>query len=280
MQSPRCAPPSRPPVLCPGHWRQRSGGGAGIAADLRAFAAAGAFGCAAIAVVTVQSTSGLASARVIDAGDLRAQITAVGKHQRVGAIKIGALGSAANARVVAAWLGTQPQAAVVLDPVMRPTRGRARLLAKDALAALREGLLPRTTVVTANASEAAAILGRRVKSAEDAHAAAVALCALGARAALVKGGHLAGPRAVDTLALAAIGRVLTISGPRRRLPPVHGGGCTLASLIAGKLAVWSLRAKCPSDRTIVRAVRWARRIHQRALVDAVDVGGPMRVLVP
>jgi hydroxymethylpyrimidine/phosphomethylpyrimidine kinase len=101
---------------------------------------------------------------------------------------------------------------------------------------------------------------------------------MGARAALVKGGHLTGPYAIDVLALE--GEVLELRARRLALPPVHGGGCTLASLIAGRMAA-DTRAYAKAPRgVLVDAVRWAKRVHRAALADARDVGGAMRVLVP
>ncbi len=251
------------------------GGGAGIAADLRAFAAAGAFGCAVVALLTVQSTSGLVSSRPVASRLVLAQAREVVRRQRVGAIKIGALGSAENARAVARWLRTQSRVATVIDPVMLPTRGRGRLLSDRALSALRDELLPGAFLVTANAHEAQAILERRVTRLADARDAALAICALGARAALVKGGHLEEKLAVDVLAVGE--KLFELSATRLTLPPLHGGGCVLASLVAGRLAVDSRGEPGPR---VVRAVRWARAAHRAALLRPCDVGGRSRVLIP
>jgi len=255
------------------------GGGAGIAADLRAFARAGVFGCASLAVLTVQSTAGLRAARPLASRAVVAQAREVLAHQRVRAIKTGALGSAANVRAVAALAEDHPDVPLIVDPVMIPTRGSSRLLASTALTAMR-ALLAHATLVTANVPEAEALTGARIVTADDARDAAHSLCALGARAALVKAGHLRTPRAADVLAMAGATHVL--DAPRLRLPPTHGGGCVLASLIAGRLARASLPSSRPSvdPRALLAAVRWAKRTHARALASAHDVGGPMRVLVP
>ena len=279
------------------------GGGAGIAADLRAFARAGAFGCAAIALTTVQSTRGLSRVVPFAAELVLAQAREVLVHQDVRAVKLGALGSRANVAAVAALLEERAFAGlpVVLDPVMVPSKVRGEqtkqsneksskksredarghgcsssakkpraLLDESALAIVRKRLLPRATVVTANTDEASALTGIPIRTLEDASTAAFALCMLGARAALVKGGHLRGDDATDVIAFAD-GRMRTLSAPRlpieRRL---HGGGCTLASLIAGRLAVGD-----PLDR----ALPWAKRTLQRALERLVDVGpGPLAVI--
>ncbi len=258
------------------------GGGAGIAADLRAFTAAGAFGCAAIAVLTVQSTAGLVSTRALPSAQLTAQIREVVRHQRVASVKVGALGSRENVRAMARWLLDHPRLPTVVDPVMLPTLRadpRARLLAADALDAMR-ALVGRASLVTANAHEAALLVGSEVATVAQARSAALALCAMGAHAALVKGGHLEGPEAVDVLALGTAGRLILLRAPRLRLPPVHGGGCVHASLIAGRLAVDGTAYRKDPMEAVLRAVRWARRVHHRALERAVDVGGPMRVLLP
>jgi hydroxymethylpyrimidine/phosphomethylpyrimidine kinase len=253
------------------------GGGAGIAADLRAFAAAGAFGCAAVAVLTVQSTAGLVSARALPAREVTAQAAEVLRHQRVRAIKVGSLGSEANVRAVAKLAANHPGVPLVVDTPMRPTRGKARLLAWRALAALREELLPRATLVTVNADEAHALVGERVRTVGEAHDAARALAAMGARAALVKGGHLAGASAIDVLALDGRGEVLELRASRLAVGATHGTGCTFAALVAGRLAT---RASAKLDRDgLVAAVRWAKRAHHAALARAVDVGGAMRAIV-
>jgi hydroxymethylpyrimidine/phosphomethylpyrimidine kinase len=251
------------------------GGGAGILADLRGFDAAGAFGCAVAALLTVQSTSGLRSARPVSASLVLEQARMVVRDQRVRAVKIGALGSIENVRAVAGWLGGHADLPVVVDPVLLPSAGRGRLLEARALGVLKNLVAPRATLVTANIPEAEALLDRRVHSLDDARDAALGLVALGARAALVKGGHLTGKGAVDVLAVGT--RVFEFGSPRLRLPSLHGGGCTLASLIAGRLAVGRGDV---DDPRLIEAVRWARRVHQRALRAPFDVGGEARVLVP
>jgi hydroxymethylpyrimidine/phosphomethylpyrimidine kinase len=255
------------------------GGGAGIAADLRAFAAAGAFGCAAVAVVTVQSTAGLVAARAVPAREVAAQAAEVLRHQRVRAVKVGALGSEANVRAVARLLGRHPRLAVVVDTPMLPTRGAARLLAQRALAAVKDELLPRATLVTANVDEAQALLGEPVRTVGEAHDAARALARGGARAVIVKGGHLAGPSAIDVLALAEGDEVVELRAKRLAIAPTHGTGCTFASLVAGRLAATEGRGGRLDRDGLVAAIRWAKRVHHAALARAVDVGGTMRALM-
>lgn len=245
------------------------GGGAGILADARAIMAGGAFACAVIAVSTVQSTRGLRSAHPAFARTWIAQARIVISDQHVRAMKLGALGSAANVRAAAKLISSHRDIPVVVDPVMIPTRGHARLLSSSALTAMKNELVPRATLVTANAAEAEALTGARVTSVAEARTAARALVAMGARAALVKGGHLAGPRAIDVLAIGD--RIIELSRPRLRLRRgVHGTGCVLASLVAARLA-------CGED--VLAAVRFAKRLHHVALGRAVSVGDDLDVLV-
>ena len=251
------------------------GGGAGIAADLRAFVAAGVFGCAVVAVVTVQSTRGMRRARAIAAAEVAEQAEEVLQHQRVRAVKVGALGSAANVEVVTRLAATHPKVPFVVDTPMLPTRGRGRLLGDRATAVLREKLLPQTTLLTVNADEAGALLGEPVHTVSEAHDAARALARMGARAVLVKGGHFDGPNAIDILVVD--GEVVEIRARRLSVGPIHGTGCTLASLIAGRLAARSTARVRRED--LVTAIRWAKRAHHAALAGAVEVGGGMKVLV-
>jgi hydroxymethylpyrimidine/phosphomethylpyrimidine kinase len=261
-----------------------------------------------VALVTVQSASGLRSARAVPARELRAQVLEVMAHQRVRAVKVGALGSRENVLAVAALLAESAGVPVVVDTPMIATRtlaregaarangggaratgggarttegasrasGGARLLDAGALAALRDRLLPRATLVTVNADEAEALVGGPVRTVGEAHDAARALVKKGARAALVKGGHLAGASAVDVLAVG--GEVFELRAKRLAGGPVHGTGCTFASLVAGRLATRRAAGE-PGAEAIVAAVRWAKRVHHAALAGAVDVGGEMRAIV-
>ena len=253
------------------------GGGAGLAADLRAFAAAGVFGCAAVAVVTVQSTAGLRAARALAATEVVAQAREVLLHQRVRALKIGALGSAANVRAVAELLSRHSRLPAVVDPVMAATRGDAALLPRTALEALKIKLIPRATLVMANVAEAEILTGRTVANVEGARRAALEMCAMGARSAMVKGGHLRGANAIDVLVVG--GRVVTLSAARIASGPLHGAGCTFASLVAGRLAKYFPSYERDAAATVEACVRWAKSAHHAALARARDVGGEMRVIV-
>ena len=225
--------------------------------------------------MTVQSTAGLRSLRALPPNDMVAQVAEVLRHQRVRAVKVGALGSEANVRALALLLAQHRSIPVVVDTPMLPTRGRARLLAARAVAVLKDELMAHATLVTVNVAEARALLGERVRTVGEAHDAAMALGSTGARAVLVKGGHLDGEDAIDVLALG--GEVIELRARRLALPPVHGAGCTLASLVAGRIA---RRPGAGLDRVeLVAAIRWAKRVHHAALAKVVDVGRGMRVIV-
>jgi hydroxymethylpyrimidine/phosphomethylpyrimidine kinase len=260
------------------------GAGAGLAADLRAIGATGAFGCAAVAVITVQSTSGLRAATPVPAKDVVAQAREVLRNQRVRAIKIGALGSEGNVRAIGELLARHKDLPAVVDPVMSPSRGRGRLLAERAIGAMRSALLPRAAIVTANVPEAEALTGKRVTNVGEAHDAALAICRLGARAAIVKGGHMVGGQAIDVLVIRGEdgepGEVVEVRARRLRLPLIHGGGCTLAALVAGRIAIDERDYPSAHAEIVLDAVRWAKRAHHKLLGAARDVGGEMRVLVP
>lgn len=274
------------------------GGGAGVLADARAIARTGAFPCAAVAVLTVQSTSGLRDATPVAKTELLAECTEVVRHQRVRAFKVGALGSDENTRVVGDFLAIHRDLPSVVDTVMMPSRGRARLLEEKAIGVLRTRLLPQATLVMCNAPEAEVLTGLRVTRLSEAREAAVALLRLGARAVLVKGGHLGGSQATDVLALAgpppppasakslatvrarraADANVIELVAPRLTLPPIHGGGCAFASLVAGRLARKIDDWKEDPARALEAAVRWGKDVHHEALAEARDAGGDMRVL--
>jgi hydroxymethylpyrimidine/phosphomethylpyrimidine kinase len=226
--------------------------------------------------MTVQSTDGLRDLDVVSPTRLRDQMSEVLDHQRVRAIKVGALGSASNVRVVARALERAKGIPSVVDTPMLPTRGATRLLSARAVAALRDELLPRATLLTVNAQEAQTLVHHPVQTSNDALEAALELSEAGPQAVLVKGGHLTDSEAVDILV--AGGRVIHLRARRLRMSPVHGAGCTLASLIAGRLA---RRGEQEVEiNSLVAAVRWAKRVHHAALSQPWNVGGYLLVLVP
>lgn len=248
-------------------------GGAGILADARAIAKAGAYPCAAVSLLTVQSTSGVRAATPVPKKELLAECTEIMKVQRVRAIKVGALGSEENTLAIGEFLAIHRDVPSVVDTVMLPTRGRARLLAEKAVDLLRERVVKRATLVTVNAPEAEVLTGKRVTRHDEAERAAHTILGFGPRAVLLKGGHLLGDDAIDLLAYHEGNHewLIELKAPRLALGPTHGGGCVLASLVAGRLAA--------TDDDIVKAVKWAKKVHHKALGAAVDVGGDMRVLL-
>ena len=210
-----------------------SGGGAGIQADLKTFAALGVYGACVITALTAQNTKGVFALHEVPADFITAQIDAVFSDLAPGAVKIGMLGNTAAIEAVAAGLVRYGARNVVLDPVMAATSGE-KLLRADALDALRK-LVARASVVTPNLPEAAALLG--VPAARDENemlAQAQKLLEFGADAVLIKGGHGGGPDSIDLLVETA--GFTRFSASRIRTDNSHGTGCTLASAIAAGLA--------------------------------------------
>ncbi|OCX66098.1 bifunctional hydroxymethylpyrimidine kinase/phosphomethylpyrimidine kinase [Thioclava sp. SK-1] len=208
-------------------------GGAGIQADLKAISANGGYGMAALTALTAQNTRGVHGAQLIAPSFIRAQIDAIFDDIRVDAIKIGMLGSVEITAEVADTL--RPYGGpIVLDPVM-VAKGGDRLLAKEAVAALRDQLLPLAHVITPNLPEAADLLERPEATTRDEMLdQASALLRLGPRAVFLKGGHLAGDTSPD-LVLSTAG-ALWLDAPRARTQNTHGTGCTLSSALATLLA--------------------------------------------
>ncbi|MEN5060962.1 bifunctional hydroxymethylpyrimidine kinase/phosphomethylpyrimidine kinase [Luteimonas sp. TWI1416] len=211
-----------------------SGGGAGIQADLKTFAAHRVHGLSAIAALTAQHTRGVSAVHAPPVAFLQAQIDACFDDFDVRAVKIGMLATASIVVAVADALAAHPHVPVVLDPVMIATSG-AKLLDDDALEALRTRLLPRATVLTPNIPEAELLLGSPITDAARARTALGELRALGARGVLLKGGHLdEGDRVVDRYADAQT--QFEHDAPRLAIDG-HGTGCTLSSAIAAQLAL-------------------------------------------
>ncbi len=219
-----------------------SGGGAGIQADLKTFAAHGLHGVSAIAALTAQHTRGVTAVHVPPVAFLRAQIDACFDDFRIGAVKLGMLANKQVIDAVADALERHRPAFIVLDPVMVATSG-ARLLEPDALDALRTRLFPLATILTPNIPEAELLLGRRINDDAAAEAALDALLALGTQALLLKGGHLPSAGAmVDRYCDA--GKRLQFTHQRIDVEG-HGTGCTLASAIAANLCLGkALDAAC------------------------------------
>jgi hydroxymethylpyrimidine/phosphomethylpyrimidine kinase len=229
------------------------------------------------AVLTVQSTAGLRAVQAIEPQMVLDQAREVLAHQRVRAVKTGALGSAANVRAVAGLLAEHPDLPLVVDPVMIATRapGGARLLDGEALDAMRQ-LCARALVITPNLDEAEALLERRIDGLQAQRAAARELVDRGAFAVLLKGGHLPGEHSIDVLALRG-GAVIQLRAARRMRQEFHGGGCFLAACIAGHLAAGG---GASTAEAIEAAARFAKRRLTRAVAAATDIGDGLLVLGP
>lgn len=211
-----------------------SSGGAGIQADLKTFAALGVYGASVITALTAQNTRGVTAIHDVPVDFIVAEIDAVFSDLDIAAVKIGMLSQAAVIETVAKSLGRHRARNTVLDPVMIATSGD-RLLAPDAVEALRKLLVPRALVVTPNLPEAAALTGASVaRNEREMEIQARELLALGARNVLMKGGHGSGDESVDLMV--GEGDVLRLSAKRMDTKNTHGTGCTLSSAIAAGLA--------------------------------------------
>lgn len=244
-----------------------SGGGAGIQADIKAVTAMGAFAATAITALTAQDTEGVHGVVPVDPAFIAQQIEVVLADIGADALKTGMLHSAEVIATVAGALGRHaPGVPLVVDPVM-VAKGGHRLLLSEAEAALRDTLLPRAALVTPNLPEAEVLAGFAVRTEADMKRAAEKLASLGARAVLLKGGHLEGDRVVDLLL--HDGRLERFEDARIASRHTHGTGCTLASAIAAGLA---------QRMSLVEAVRRARAYVRDAIATAPGFGrghGPL-----
>jgi hydroxymethylpyrimidine/phosphomethylpyrimidine kinase len=237
-----------------------SGGGAGIQADLKTFAALGCFGMTAITALTAQNTCGVRAIHPVPPDMLRAQNDAVLADIGADAVTVGMLHSPEIVRTVAQAIDRHQLQRVVFDPVMVATSG-AKLIDDPAIAVLVSELFPRATLITPNLDEAALLVGRPLTSAQDMAQAAAELLARGARAVLLKGGHLAGEVVTDLL-LASGCEPLWMEAPRIATANTHGTGCTLSSAIAAHLALGA---------TLAQAVQQARDFVRQALQAGASV---------
>jgi hydroxymethylpyrimidine/phosphomethylpyrimidine kinase len=237
-----------------------SGGGAGIQADLKAFAALGVHGMSAITALTAQNTLGVFGIVEIDPEFVAQQIDAVVDDIGVDATKTGMLASVAIIEMVAFKIKERALQPLVVDPVMM-AKGGDPLLHPDAIDSLRRQLLPLASVVTPNLPEAAALCGRPVESLADMREAARAIHALGTPNVVVKGGHLGGGQAIDVL---FDGSSFTeLASPRIDTPHTHGTGCTFASGIAAGLA---------QGLGVVEAVHQAKELVTEAVRHGLALG--------
>jgi hydroxymethylpyrimidine/phosphomethylpyrimidine kinase len=211
-----------------------SSGGAGIQADLKTFAALGVYGASVITALTAQNTLRVSGIHQVPAEFVTAQIDAVFSDLAVGAVKIGMVAQLDNIDAIAAGLKRWSPKHVVLDPVMVATSGD-RLLASEAIEALRSKLIPCASIITPNLPEAAALLGEPVAESEAAvEHQGKRLLAMGCRAVLIKGGHGEGAESIDYLIDPQGTRAL--AAPRVATKNTHGTGCSLSSAIAAGLA--------------------------------------------
>jgi hydroxymethylpyrimidine/phosphomethylpyrimidine kinase len=212
-----------------------SGGGAGIQADLKTFAALGCYGMTAITAITAQNTVGVRAIHGVPPEILKSQIEAVVEDIGVDAVKIGMLHSPEVVGVVAWAIRHYGLKQVVLDPVMVATSGD-RLIAQETIQVLVRELFPLVSVITPNLDEAELLLGRSIDGLAALEPAAGELLALGTRAVLLKGGHLKGDQVVDVL-LQPGQATLRLESARIDSRNVHGTGCTLSSAVAAHLAL-------------------------------------------
>ncbi|HTO72717.1 MAG TPA: bifunctional hydroxymethylpyrimidine kinase/phosphomethylpyrimidine kinase [Gemmatimonadales bacterium] len=248
-----------------------SGGGAGIQADLKTFQQFGVFGTSAIVALTAQNTVGVRMVEPVSAAMVEAQIAALAEDLPPDAVKSGMLGTAATVRQVAELIRRFGWRRYVLDPVMVATSGD-RLLTAEAELVLREELLPLATVVTPNLDEATILTGLTVSDPPGMEKAGRRLIELGARAALVKGGHLPGDRVTDVLVTSD--RTRHFTRPRLDTTSTHGTGCTLSAAITAGLAL---------GRDLSSAVDDGLDFVHRAIAAAPGLGsghGPLNHQVP
>ncbi|ADG09205.1 bifunctional hydroxymethylpyrimidine kinase/phosphomethylpyrimidine kinase [Caulobacter segnis] len=256
-QAPAQAPQGRVLVIA----GSDSGGGAGIQADIKTITALGGYAATAITAVTVQNTLGVTGVHPIPLDIIAAQARAVLDDIGADAIKTGMLGDAGVVETVAAAIDHAGQVPAVIDPVM-VAKGGAPLLAQAAIGAVKSLMIPRAALLTPNAPEAAALTGLTVETTDDLRRAGEALLALGAKAVLMKGGHIlegdgAGDRVVDVL-MTPDGET-TYEGERIETRHTHGTGCTLASACAVGLA-----QGLPLEQAVARAWNYVHEAMLRA----------------
>jgi hydroxymethylpyrimidine/phosphomethylpyrimidine kinase len=242
--------------------------GAGVAADIKTFAAHNCYGVAAVTALTVQSSLGVTAVHSTSAPILRAQLEALAEDMPIAAVKIGMLGTKANAVAVAEFLDKYKFVHVILDPVTRSTAGNAELIDAAGFRFLRDEFLRRASVITPNIPEAELLTGMEVKDVAGMKLAAQKLIEQGARAVVVTGGHLERPTDV----LCDKGEIFILDGESVKNTNTHGSGCTFSSAIAAQLA---------SGQELRDAVILAKVYVARAIDKAYAIGkgpGPLNHL--
>ncbi|MSQ57193.1 MAG: bifunctional hydroxymethylpyrimidine kinase/phosphomethylpyrimidine kinase [Limnohabitans sp.] len=239
-----------------------SGGGAGIQADLKTFSALGCYGMTAITALTAQNTMGVQSIHAVPPQFLKAQLQSVIEDIGVDAVKVGMLHSPEIVEVVAWAIEHYQLPHVVFDPVMVATSGDP-LIAKDTISVLIEKMFRLASVITPNLDEAALLLGHAIDNESELIPSANALLKLGARAVLLKGGHLPGDQVIDVLTQSTQQPELKLSSKRIASDNVHGTGCTLSSAIAAHLAL---------GQPLTQAVEMAREY----ILGAIEAGAHVK----
>ena len=246
-----------------------SGGGAGIQADLKTFAAHQVYGLSVLVALTAQNTQGVQAVHLPPVAFISQQLASVFDDIKVDVIKVGMLATSEIIDCVSARLAPASYDYLVLDPVM-VAKGGDRLLSTDAITSLRSQLLPMTDLLTPNIPEAAELLGcTEAEVTNDLAQAAQALLALGPKAVLLKGGHLAGAKIIDTLVQS--GAVNHYSSQRLATRNTHGTGCTLSAAIAANIS-----SRMPLPAAVERARSYVNRAI--AMADNLQVGsghGPL-----
>jgi hydroxymethylpyrimidine/phosphomethylpyrimidine kinase len=236
--------------------------GAGVAADLKTLSANNCYGVAAITALTVQSTQGVKAIHATSAATLRAQLDALAEDLNIAAVKIGMLGTRANAVAVAEFLDATKLSNVVLDPVIQPTASGPDLLDAAGVKYLAEELMKRASLITPNISEAVLLSGMEIKDVAGMEGAARKLVERGARAVVIKGGHM--DKAIDVLFDGT--EAMMLGGEHVRTEHTHGSGCTFASAIAAQLAL---------GRGLREAVMLAKAYVLKAIENGFSIGkGP------
>ncbi len=232
--------------------------GAGTAADLKTFAAHGCYGVAAITALTVQNTQGVETVHHTPSAELRAQLEALAKDCDIVAVKIGMLGNRGNALATAEFLDAHKFAHVVLDPIMKSSSG-AELLDAAGIKYVASELLKRASVITPNVPEAEVLTGLTIKDVPSMESAARKLVEMGARAVIVKGGHM--EKAIDVLFDGS--EIMPLVGDKGKEETLHGTGCTFASALTAHLAV---------GRGLLEAATLAKAYVMKAIEKAYPIG--------
>jgi hydroxymethylpyrimidine/phosphomethylpyrimidine kinase len=232
--------------------------GAGVAADLKTFAAYGCYGVAAITSLTVQNTQGIEAVHNTPGAELREQLEILAKDCEIAAVKVGMLGNRGNAVSVGEFLDANKFAIVVHDPVMKSSSG-TELLDAGGIKYIATELLKRATVVTPNVDEAEVLTGMEIKDVAAMEAAARKLVEMGARAVIVKGGHM--ERAVDVVFDGS--EMVQLAGDKLKFENTHGTGCTFAAALTAQLA---------AGRGLVEAATLAKAYVTKAIEKCYAVG--------